>query len=82
MNLDAQMMVPISEADKEFSRVMHLADIYGRVAILKDNKPKYLLIDLDQETLIYDLTEEEKLEIPSKRILKQYKPAFEELSKN
>ena len=80
MNPDVQMMVPISDADKDFSRVMHMADIYGRVLILKDNKPKYLLIDLDQEALIYDLTEEEKLEIVSKRILKQYKPALEELA--
>ena len=47
-----------------------------------DNKPKYLLIDLDHEALIYDLTEEEMLEIASKRITNQYKPAFEELSKN
>ena len=82
MNSKAQMMVPISEADKDFSRVMYMADCYGRVVILKDNKPKYLLIDLDQETLIYDLTEEEKLEIASKRSMRQYKPAFEELSKN
>ena len=82
MNPDAQMMVPISDANKDFSCVMHLADSYGRVVILKDNKPKYLLIDLEQETLIYDLTEEEKLEIASKRIMKQCRPAFEELSKN
>jgi len=81
VNLDAQMMVSIFEAGKDFSRVMHLADSYGRVVILKDNKPKYLLIDLAQEALIYDLTEEEKLEIASKRIMKQYKPAFEELAK-
>ena len=81
MNPDAQMMVPISEANRDFSRVMHLADIHGRVVILKDNKPKYLLIDLDQETLIYDLTEEEKLEIASKRSMRQYKSAFEELAK-
>lgn len=81
MNLDAKMMVPVSEVDKDFSRVMHMADSHGRVAILKDNKPKYLLIDLDQEALIHDLTEEEKLEIASKRILRQYKPAFEELAK-
>ena len=67
MNPDAQMMMPISEANKDFSRVMHLADIHGRVVILKDNKPKYLMIDLDQESLIYDLTEEEKLEIAAKR---------------
>ena len=81
MNPDAPMMVSISEADKDFSRVMHMADIHGRVVILKDNKPKYLLIDLEQEALIYDLTEGEKLEIASKRILRQYKPAFEELAK-
>ena len=81
MNPDTPMMVPISEADKDFPRVMHMADIHGRVVILKDNKPKYLLINLGQEALIYDLTEEEKLEIASKRMMKQYKPAFEELAK-
>ena len=81
MNLDTQMTMPLSEVNKDFSRIMHIADIHGRVVILKDNKPKYLLINLDQEALIYDLTEEEKLEIASKRIMKQYKPAFEELAK-
>ena len=59
--------VTISEANKDFSRLMHMADIHGCVVILKDNKPKYLLIDLEQESLIYDLTEEEKLEIAAKR---------------
>ena len=81
MNPDTQMMVPISEADKDFSHIMHMADIHGRVVILKDNKPKYLLVDLEQEWLIYDLTEEEKQEIASKRIMRQYTPAFEELAK-
>ena len=80
MNPDTQIMVPISEADKDFSRVMHMADIHGHVVILKDNKPKYLLIDLDQEALIYDLTEEEMLEIAAKRIMRQYKSALEELA--
>ena len=45
------------------------------------DSPKYLMIDLEQESLIYDLTDDEKLEIASKRIMKQYKPAFEELAK-
>ena len=53
MNLDAQMMVHISEASSNFYRIMHMADSYGRVVILKDNKPKYLLIDLEQETLFF-----------------------------
>ena len=29
-----------------------MVDSHGRVVILKDNKPKYLLIDLEQEALI------------------------------
>ena len=81
MKLDTKMIVPISEANKSFSRIARIADSYGRVVILKNNKPKYLLIDLEQESLIYDLTDEEKLEIASKRIMKQYQPAFEEFSK-
>lgn len=81
MNLNAQMIVSISEAAKDFPRVIHLVENYGRIVILKNNKPKYLLIDLEQETLIYDLTDEEKLEIVSKRIMRQYKPAFEESAK-
>lgn len=49
--------------------------------IFKNNRPKYLMIDLEQESMLYDLTDEEMLEIASKRILKQYKPAYEELAK-
>ena len=81
MQLDTKMTVSLSQAKNNFSHVARIVDKYGRVVILKDNKPKYLLVDLEQESLIYDLTDEEKLEIASKRILKQYKPAFEELAK-
>lgn len=81
MQIDTKMIVSVSEANKNFSRVARTADNNGRAVIFKNNKPKYLLVDLEQESLIYDLTEEEELEIAAKRILKQYKPAFEELAK-
>ena len=81
MKIDTKMTVSLSQAKKNFSHVTRIADSYGRVVIHKDTKPKYLLVDLEQESLIYDLTDEEKLEIASKRILNQYKPAFEELAK-
>ena len=81
MQLDSKMIVSVSEANKNMSRVARTADNNGRAVIFKNNKPKYLLIDLEQESLIYDLTDDEKLDIASKRIMKQYKPAFEELAK-
>lgn len=80
MKLDTKMTASLFQAKKNFSYATRIADSYGRAVILKNNKPKYLLIDLEQETLIHDLTNEEKLEIASKRILKQYKLAFEELA--
>lgn len=81
MQIDTKMIVSVSEANKNFSRVARTADNNGRAVIFKNNKPKYLLVDLEQESLIYDLTDEEALEVAAKRILKQYKPAFEELAK-
>ena len=75
------MILSINDANNDFSRVTRTTDKYGRAVIFKDNKPKYLVIDLEQETLIYDLTDEEKIEIASRRIMKQYKLAFEALAK-
>ena len=81
MQLDTKMIVSVSEANKNFSRVAHIAESNGRAVIFKNNKPKYLLIDLEQESLLYDLTDDEKVEIASRRIMKEFKPAFEELAK-
>jgi len=81
MMLDTKMIVSVSEANKNFSRVARIADSNGRAVIFKNNSPKYLMIDLEQKSLLYDLTDEEMLEIASRRIMKQYKPAYEELAK-
>ena len=81
MQLDTKMIVSVSEANKNFSRVARVADSNGRAVIFKNNRPKYLMIDLEQESMLYHLTDEEMLEIASKRILRQFKPAYEELAK-
>ena len=82
MKLDAKMILSLSQAKKDFSQAMCIADSFGRAVILKNNKPKYLLVGLEQEALIYDLTDEEKLKIAYNRILKQYRPAFDTLTEN
>ena len=81
MNLDAHMIVPISEANKDFARVIHLADSYGRVVILKNNKPKYLVVNMENSSLFLDLTDDEKIDIIAKRVLNKYLGAFKELAK-
>ena len=48
--------------------------------IFKNNRPKYLLIDVDNSPII-DMTDDEKIDFVAQRILKKFKPAFEELAK-
>ena len=40
MQLDTKMIVSVSEANKNFSRVARTADANGRAVIFKNNKPK------------------------------------------
>ena len=80
MNIDTNTIVSVSEANQNFSRVTRIADRNGQAVIFKNNRPKYILLDVDQSPLL-DMTDDEKIDVVAARILKKYKPAFEELAK-
>ena len=80
MTFNENNTVTATEADQDFSRVARMAEEKGRVVILKDNRPKLLIIDLDTEPQI-EMTEDEKLEFVAARILREHRAAFEELAK-
>ena len=80
MKLNTNQIVPISEANQNFSRVAHMVEKMGEVYIFKNNKPKYKIIDLEHDTAI-EMTDDEKIDFVSQRILKQYRRAFEELAR-
>jgi antitoxin Phd len=80
MNINTNQIVSISEANQNFSRVARMADKQGEIYIFKNNKPKYKLIDLENGTEV-EMTEDEKIDFVAARILKLYRPAFEELAK-
>ena len=80
MTVDTNAMVSITEANQNFSKVARLVDELGSVVILKNNEPRYLVIDFskaDESTMAND---EDVLEI-SKRLLAQNKEAYEVLAK-
>ena len=47
---------------------------------VKNNRPKYMLIDLSEHTML-ELTDDEKIDVVAKRILNKYREAFKELAK-
>lgn len=80
MIIDTKQIITMTEANQNFSKASKTASLYGQAVIVKNNKPKYLLIDLETSNYI-ELTLEEKLEIISKRILNKHIVAFKELAK-
>lgn len=80
MTIDTNTIVSVTEANQNFSRVTRIAEANGQAVIFKNNRPKYMLVDLDNSSLI-DMTDDEKIDFVAARILKKYKPAFMELAK-
>ena len=80
MTIDTKTIVSISEANQNFSRIARMTDKFGSVTVFKNNRPKYRIIDLEQTDDI-ELTDDEKIDVIARRILKEYRSAFEELAK-
>ena len=80
MRIDTNTIVSVTEANQNFSRVSRIAEKNGQAVIFKNNRPKYMLIDLEVSPIL-DMTDDEKIDVVAARILKRFKPAFEELAK-
>ncbi|MDR1111993.1 MAG: type II toxin-antitoxin system prevent-host-death family antitoxin [Deltaproteobacteria bacterium] len=44
MMLDTNLLVPMTEANQNFSKVVRLVDESGMAVILKNNKPRYMVL--------------------------------------
>ena len=59
MLVNTNAMVSISEANQNFSRVSRLVDEQGTVVIMKNNAPRYLLIEFSQAEAMQAASDEE-----------------------
>ena len=80
MNIDSGAIISGAEANQNFSHVTRIAEEKGRAVIFKNDRPKYMLIDLDSSPII-EMSDDEKIDFVAARILKKYKSAFLELAK-
>lgn len=46
MNIDTKTLVSITDANHNFSKVTKIVEEHGSALILKNNAPKYLMLDL------------------------------------
>ena len=80
MQINTKTIVSVTEANQKFSRVSRIAEKNGQAVIFKNNRPKFLLIDVESSPVL-ELSDDEKIDIVAARILNRFRPAFEELAK-
>lgn len=79
MTIDTNQILSTTEVNQNFSKATKLVERVGSVVIFKNNKPRYMLIDIESNPVI-ELTDDEKIDIVARRILKKYRRAFEVLA--
>ena len=80
MLVNTNAMVSISEANQNFSRVSRLVDEQGTVVIMKNNAPRYLLIEFSQAEAMQAASDEDVLSVSS-RLIDKNRAAYEVLAK-
>lgn len=80
MLVDPKNQVSITEANKNFSKIAKLVDERKAVVILKQNKPKYILVEYDSISTIEKPDEKELSDISRQLMLKNVK-SYTELAK-
>ena len=80
MQVNIKNLVSMTEANQNFSKVAKMVDENGAAVILKNNSPRYVILDyskIEDENAADDQAVEEV----SAKILKKHLKAFEELAK-
>ena len=81
MYINTDTIFSMTQANQNFSAVARAADRNGEAVVFKNNRPKYLVVNMENSDLLLDLTDDEKIEIVARRILKKHIGAFRELAK-
>ena len=80
MTIDTNTMISITEANQNFSKVARVVDEHGTAVILKNNVPRYLVIDFSKAEKDNIAGNEDVFAI-SERLIKQNTEAYEVLAK-
>ena len=80
MMINSNALVSITEANQNFSKVARLVDEQGSAVILKNNVPRYLIVEFSQAEQMQAAEDEDVMQIP-KRLIQQNRAAYEELAK-
>ena len=77
--INSNTMVSITDANQNFSKVARMVDECGSAVILKNNVPRYLIIEFSQAEQMQAAADEDIMQI-STRLIQQNQSAYQELA--
>lgn len=80
MTVNTKNLVSITEANQNFSKVARLVDESGAAVILKNNVPRYIIMEFSDVEKLQTASDEDVNEI-SKRLIDKNIKAYKELAK-
>ena len=79
MKVNTNALVSITEANQNFSKVARLVDENGSAVILKNNTPRYLIVEFSKAENMETANDEDILSI-SKKLIDKNKEAYKVLA--
>lgn len=80
MIINTDALIPMTDANQNFSKVAHLVDDQGAVVILKNSKPRYAVIDFSGYNGFQDYRKS-LIEKTVNQLIEENLEAFQELAK-
>lgn len=79
MKVETKNLVSMTDANQNFSRVARMVDEEGPVVILRNSRPKYIVIEYDS-VRGDEIADETSLRAVSRRIMDQRAEAYTQLA--
>ena len=80
MMVNTDNLISITEANQNFSKVTRMVEEKGAAVILKNNVPRYIVIEFSRAEQAQEADDEDVMRI-SKRLIEQNREAYEVLAK-
>lgn len=80
MTVNTKTMVSITEANQNFSKVARPVDENGSAVILKNNVPRYIVMEFSEAEKLQTASDEDVMSV-SKKLIEKNIRAYKELAK-
>ena len=83
MMIDTNILIPMTDANQNFSKVVRTVDENGMAVILKNNKPRYVVVGFEEYNTISAAIQmrNQKIDAVADKIIDENMDAFLELAK-